>query len=123
MQVTHLHEAFQEHLMCMDFEGMIRLLSVHWLCHHTRTACGLTRVWGPALLIVHVSLAIAGGPKQGVKLVVLHIDGHAPPILMPQACNTAYGLLGLSGHSQGVDIIPKLGAYTCIRLLHMVGRL
>ncbi len=89
--------------------------------HQTRTTSGLTRVWGPALFIVHIALAIAGGFEQGVKLVVLHIDGHAPPILMPQACNAAYGLLGLSGHSQGVDIIPKLGAYTCIRLCRLVG--
>jgi len=123
MQVTHLDEAFQENVMCMDCVIVIRLLSVHWLYHQTRTACGLTRVWGPALFIVHISLAIAGGSEQGVKLVVLHIDGHAPPILMPQARNTAYGLLGLSGHSQGVDIVPELGAYTCIRLFHRVGRL
>ena len=123
MQVTHLDEAFQANMMCMDYKGMIRLLSIHRLYHQTRTTCGLTRVWGPALFIVHVSLAIAGGSEQGVKLVVLHIDGHAPPILMLQACNAAYGLLGLSGHSQGVDIIPELGAYTCIRLFHMVGRL
>ncbi len=101
MQVTHLDEAFQSNLMCMDFTAvMIRLLSVHWLYHQTRTACSLTRVRGPALLIVHIALAIASGSEQGVKLVVLHIDGHAPPILMPQARNAAYGLLGLSGHSQ-----------------------
>lgn len=77
--------------------------------------CGgrLTRVRRPAVCIVHISLPVSRGSEKRVQLVVLHIDGHAPPILVAQPCNAADGLLGLPRDSQGVDVIAVLGADTC----------